>query len=72
MEVQTTLLRMPIELVNALASSDKARQFFETLASPHRKAYIEWVGDAPHFAMRKERAKEAIKMLEAGNKSIAV
>jgi uncharacterized protein YdeI (YjbR/CyaY-like superfamily) len=72
MEVQTTLLRMPIELVNALASSDKARQFFETLATSHRKAYIEWVCDATHYAMRKERAREAIKMLEASNKTIAI
>ena len=70
MEVQTTLLRMPMELVNALASSDKARHFFDTLAPTHRKAYIEWVNDAIHDSMRKARAREAVMMLEASNKTI--
>ena len=46
MEELKTILRMPIELVNVLAASDKARYFFDTLAPSHRKAYIEWVGGA--------------------------
>lgn len=70
MENIKTVLRMPIELVNALASSDKARLFFDTLAPSHRKAYIEWVGGAKQESTRKERARKAILMLEADKKTL--
>lgn len=72
MEVQTTLLRMPIELVNALASSDKARHFFDSPTPSHKRAFIEWIGDAIPYTIRKERARQAINMLEASNKTIII
>jgi uncharacterized protein YdeI (YjbR/CyaY-like superfamily) len=71
MEELKTILKMPIELVNTLAASDKARYFFDTLAPSHRKAYIEWVGGAKQDATRKERARKAIMMLEAGKKTMS-
>ena len=70
MEKVKTILKMPIELVNALASSDKARYFFDTLAPSHRKAYIEWVGGAKQDTTRKDRARKAILMLEASKKTL--
>jgi uncharacterized protein YdeI (YjbR/CyaY-like superfamily) len=70
MEELKTIVKMPIELVNALASSDKARYFFDTLAPSYRKGYMEWVGSAKQEATRKERAKKAILMLEASKKTL--
>jgi uncharacterized protein YdeI (YjbR/CyaY-like superfamily) len=70
MEELKTILKMPIELVNALASSDKARYFFDTLASSHRRAYMEWVGNAQQDDTRKERAKKAVMMLEASKNTL--
>jgi uncharacterized protein YdeI (YjbR/CyaY-like superfamily) len=70
MEELKTIVKMPIELVNALASSDKARYFFDTLAPSHRKAYMEWVGGAKQEATRKERSRKAILMLEASKKTL--
>jgi uncharacterized protein YdeI (YjbR/CyaY-like superfamily) len=70
MEKLKTILKMPIELVNALASSDKARYFFDTLAASHRRAYMEWVGSATQYDTRKERARKAIMMLEACKKTL--
>jgi uncharacterized protein YdeI (YjbR/CyaY-like superfamily) len=70
MEELKTIMKMPIELVNALASSDKARGFFDTLARSHRKAYMEWVGGAKQDTTRKERARKAIMMLEASKKTL--
>lgn len=70
MEAQKTILKIPVELVNALAASDKARHFFDTLAPSHMKAYIQWVGSAKQLATRKTRAKKAILMLEASKKTL--
>jgi uncharacterized protein YdeI (YjbR/CyaY-like superfamily) len=70
MEELKTILKMPIELVNALASSDKARYFFDTLAASHRRAYMEWVGSATQDGTRKERAKKTIMMLETCKKRL--
>jgi len=70
MEELKAILKMPVELVNALASSDKARFFFDTLAPSYRKAYFEWVGGARQETTRKERARKAILMLEASKKTL--
>jgi uncharacterized protein YdeI (YjbR/CyaY-like superfamily) len=70
MEELKAILKLPVELVNALASSDKARYFFDTLAPSYRKAYIEWVGGARQDTTRKERARKAIMMLEASKKTL--
>lgn len=72
MEKLKTISKLPLELVNALASSDKARHFFDTLAPSHRKAYIEWVGEAQNNSARKERAGKAILMMEANKKSLTL
>jgi uncharacterized protein YdeI (YjbR/CyaY-like superfamily) len=70
MEELKTISKMPIELVNALATSDKARYFFDTLAPSYRKGYMDWVGGAKQEATRKDRARKAIMMLEAGKKNL--
>jgi uncharacterized protein YdeI (YjbR/CyaY-like superfamily) len=70
MEDVKTIFKMPIELVNALAASDKARYFFDTLAPSYRKAYMEWVGSAKQDSTRKDRARKAILMLEASKKTL--
>ncbi|MBA4322455.1 MAG: hypothetical protein C0408_06505 [Odoribacter sp.] len=70
MKEMKAIFKMPIELVNALAASDKARYFFDTLAPSYRKAYIEWVGGARQETTRKERARKAIMMLESGKKTL--
>lgn len=70
MDKTSTAVKLPVELVNALASSDKARHFFDTLAPSHRKAYMAWVGGAKQEATRKERARKAIMMLEANKKTL--
>ena len=71
MEELKTILRMPVELVNVLAASDKARYYFDTLTPSHRKAYMEWVGGATQDTTRKERARKAILMLEASIKTLS-
>jgi uncharacterized protein YdeI (YjbR/CyaY-like superfamily) len=70
MEELKPISKIPVELVNALASSDKARYFFDTLAHSHRKAYFEWVGGARQETTRKKRARKAILMLEASKKTL--
>jgi uncharacterized protein YdeI (YjbR/CyaY-like superfamily) len=70
MEEIKTIVKLPVELVNALAASDKARYFFDTLAPSCRRAYIEWVGSAVQNTTRKERAGKAIMMLEASKKTL--
>jgi uncharacterized protein YdeI (YjbR/CyaY-like superfamily) len=70
MEKTPSIVKLPVELVNALASSDKARKFFDTLTPGYRKGYTAWVGAAKQEATRKERARKAIMMLEAGKKTL--
>ena len=61
---------MPVELETAMAESEKAKTFYETLAPSYKKGYMDWVGGAKQESTRKERARKAILMLEAGKKTL--
>lgn len=56
---------VPVELNNALQSSEKARMLFERLAASHKQAYIDWVNEAKKEVTRKDRARKSIILIEA-------
>lgn len=70
MENQNPASGTPIELVEVMAGSEKARLFYENLAPSYKKGYDEWVGGAKQEKTRKERAKKALLMLEAEKKTL--
>lgn len=58
------------DLAAALEAAPKAGAFWDSLATFYRKAYLRWLdGAARRPAVREERVREWITLLEAGKKS---
>jgi uncharacterized protein YdeI (YjbR/CyaY-like superfamily) len=55
-------------LEEALRSNARARRFFEQLAPSYRRLYIGWVDSAKREETRLRRAREAVRLLAAGEK----
>lgn len=60
--------QMPSELSQLLTVNKKAKEFFNELTPSHKKQYIGWIASAKKIETREKRAKEAIKLLETGQK----
>jgi uncharacterized protein YdeI (YjbR/CyaY-like superfamily) len=63
-----TVTEVPAELQAALKKSKKAREIFNQLAPSHRTQYIMWIAMAKRPETREKRIKEAIALLEKGEK----
>jgi uncharacterized protein YdeI (YjbR/CyaY-like superfamily) len=63
-----TVTEVPVELEMALKKSKKAREYFNKLAPSHQKRYIMWIAMAKRQETRERRIKEAIALLEKGEK----
>ncbi|MBN1361111.1 MAG: YdeI/OmpD-associated family protein [Sedimentisphaerales bacterium] len=59
---------VPPEFARALAASAKAGAFFDRLAPSHRRQYMGWIATAKRPDTRDRRVKEAIALLERGEK----
>lgn len=59
---------VPPELACALAANAKARGPFNNLAPSYRRQYIAWIAAAKRPETRDRRIKEAIALLERGEK----
>ena len=59
---------VPAELKAALKKSKKAREIFSKLAPSHQKQYIMWIAMAKRPETREKRIREAIVLLEKGEK----
>jgi uncharacterized protein YdeI (YjbR/CyaY-like superfamily) len=70
MKNQNPVIETPIELAEVMATSEKARIFYESLAPSYKKGYDEWVGGAKQEKTRKDRASKALLMLEAEKKTL--
>lgn len=65
---QEIWLKMPPELETALKKNKKARKYFEELAPSYKKQFIGWISAAKRPETRDRRVKEAISLLERGDK----
>ena len=65
---QQISLDVPKELENALTKNPKAGKFFDQLAPSYQKQFIGWVAVAKRLETRERRIKEAIALLERGEK----
>ena len=63
-----TMTEIPTELQAALAKNKKALAIFNKLAPSHQKQYIMWIAMAKRQETRERRIKEAIALLEKGEK----
>ena len=61
-------LKMPSELKAALQKNKVAKKNFNELAPSYKKRYMGWIGSGKRQETREKRVKEAIKLLEKGNK----
>lgn len=61
-------LEIPIELKSALTKSRKARKFFDQLAPSYQKQFIGWIAVAKRQETKERRVREAIVLLEHGEK----
>jgi uncharacterized protein YdeI (YjbR/CyaY-like superfamily) len=59
-------ITVPADLERALAASDAARAFFETISSVNRYAILYRIGDARRPETRARRIAQYVAMLEAG------
>lgn len=60
----------PVELLEVMGTSEKARNFYESLAPSYKKGYNDWVGGAKQEKTRRDRAAKALLMLEAEKKTL--
>jgi uncharacterized protein YdeI (YjbR/CyaY-like superfamily) len=63
-----TITQVPAELQAALRQNKKARKNFNQLAPSHQKQYIMWIAMAKRQETRDKRIREAIALLEKGQK----
>jgi uncharacterized protein YdeI (YjbR/CyaY-like superfamily) len=63
-----TVTEVPAELQAALQKNKKAREHFNELAPSHQKQYIMWIAMAKRQETREKRIREAIALLEKGQK----
>ncbi len=61
-------LNAPRELEYALAKNKKAKNFFDRLAPSYKKRFIGWISAAKRHETRERRLREAINLLEKGEK----
>ncbi len=61
-------LDIPDELKSELAKNKKAREFFDRLAPSYQRQYIGWIAVAKRQETKERRLKEAIALLERGEK----
>jgi uncharacterized protein YdeI (YjbR/CyaY-like superfamily) len=59
---------IPSEFQAALEQHSKAQEFFNTLIKTDQKQYITWIASAKRPETREKRIKEAIELLEKGQK----
>jgi uncharacterized protein YdeI (YjbR/CyaY-like superfamily) len=59
---------IPRELESALAKNKKAKIFFDQLAPSHQKRFIGWISAAKRQETKERRLREAITLLEKGEK----
>lgn len=59
---------MSADVMDALESEPKAKEFFESLATFYRKNFIRWIESAKKPETRAARIKEMISLLKAGEK----
>ena len=59
---------LPKEFKTALAKNKKAKAFFAGLAPSYQKHFIGWIANAKRDETRERRVKEAIALLEQGQK----
>ncbi len=60
--------QLPLELEEALGSNHAAFETFRRLAPGARMLYIRWISAAKRPATREKRSKEAVDLLEKGQK----
>jgi uncharacterized protein YdeI (YjbR/CyaY-like superfamily) len=63
-----TVTEVPVELQAALAKNKKALAIFNKLAPSHQKQYIMWITMAKRQETKEKRIKEAVALLEKGEK----
>ena len=56
------------EFAEALSKNKSASETFENLAPSHQKQYLGWIETAKRLETREKRIKEAIQLLEKGEK----
>ena len=59
-------LRVPADLLDALAENDDARETFENFSYTNRKDYIEWLEEAKREATREKRLAQALEWMAEG------
>jgi len=70
MKCAPDVVATPVELAQAMAGSQTAGAFYASLTPGYKKGYDSWVGGAKQEATRRERARKAVLMLEAGKKTL--
>ncbi len=60
--------RAPAEFQKALEKNEAARNYFEGLAASYKKQYMMWIALAKRKSTKEQRIKEAIGLLERGQK----
>jgi uncharacterized protein YdeI (YjbR/CyaY-like superfamily) len=63
-----TVTKVPAELLAALKKNKKAGEIFNKLAPSHQRQYIMWIAMAKRQETKEKRAREAIALLEKGQK----
>ncbi|MFH1006864.1 MAG: YdeI/OmpD-associated family protein [Candidatus Latescibacterota bacterium] len=63
-----TQFDIPEELQTALGQNSKARAHFDQLAPTYRKQYVGWIAAAKRPETQEKRIKEAMELLEQGQK----
>lgn len=56
------------DVARALAASDAAKAFFESLPTFYRKNFIRWIEEAKRPETRASRIAEAVRLCEAGKR----
>lgn len=59
---------LPRDLESALAKNKKAKNFFDQLAPSYQKRFIGWISTAKRQETKERRLREAIVLLEKGEK----
>jgi uncharacterized protein YdeI (YjbR/CyaY-like superfamily) len=54
---------VPDELIDALATDDRARAAWRELPPAHQREYIDWIVEAERPATRQRRATQAVMRL---------
>jgi uncharacterized protein YdeI (YjbR/CyaY-like superfamily) len=59
---------IPRELASVLVKNKKAKNFFDQLAPSYQKRFIGWISTAKRQETRERRIREAVNLLEKGEK----